>query len=256
MAERRKMATSGSQTCLTNDLPRTQIFNYYRSDPGETMEFRLIYQGQLRAERCDEDGRTGRAKDKHGLRKHFHPQLRELWRQHPDLREQAESYYIVKENWVLHPRKKIIQVSKEEPGAKTWLDHIADGHRRCNNNRFVPLISEAGGFTCSLDILFLRRDNPGSLITNGGDVDNRIKVLLDGLRMPVDVKELGGMRIEPEEDPFFCLLEDDSLITNVSVTTDRLITPRGADENIHDVILVIHVTVVNPSALFTAGRLV
>lgn len=127
---------------------------------------------------------------------------------------------------------------------------------RCNGNRFVPLVSEAGGFTCSLDVLFLRRDNPGSLIEHGGDVDNRIKVLFDGLTMPIDVKQLGGFPIEPDEDPFFCLLEDDKLVTNISVTTDRLIIPQENEEDVNDVFLVIHVTVVDPSALFAGNRLV
>ena len=125
----------------------------------------------------------------------------------------------------------------DDKEAKTWLEHIADDHQRCGG-RFVPLISNAGGFTCSLSILFLRRDNPGNLVENGGDIDNRIKVLLDGLRMPETVNQLGGFPIDADEDPFFCLLEDDKLITSISVTTDRLIIPKRSDENINDVMLV------------------
>ena len=138
---------------------------------------------------------------------------------------------------------------------KTWIEHIADDHQRCGG-RFVPLISKRGGFTCALDILFLRRDNPGYVISSGGDIDNRIKVLFDGLRMPSVVTELGGLPLDVDENPFYCLLEDDNLITQVSVTTDRLLTPQDSDERLHDVFLIIHVTVVNPSALFVAGRLV
>jgi len=107
-----------------------------------------------------------------------------------------------------------------------------------------------------LEILFLRRDNPGYLIASGGDIDNRIKVLFDGLRMPNTVAELGGIPLEPDEDPFFCLLEDDNLITSVSVTTDRLLIPQDSDEKPHDVHLIIHTTVLNPSALFAGNRLV
>jgi len=144
----------------------------------------------------------------------------------------------------------------DDPKAKTWVEHVADDHQRCGG-RFVPLVSKSGGFTCSLEILFLRRDNPGHLIASGGDIDNRIKVLFDGLRMPDTVAELGGLPIDSDENPFFCLLEDDSLITNVTVTTDRLLTPQETpEERIHDVHLVIHATVVNPSALFTGNRLV
>jgi hypothetical protein len=90
-----------------------------------------------------------------------------------------------------------------------------------------------------LDILFLRRDQPGGVVRHGGDVDNRIKVLLDGLRMPDRVEELGGLAIDADENPFYCLLEDDKLITEVNITTDRLLVPRDSNEHIHEVLLVI-----------------
>jgi hypothetical protein len=91
---------------------------------------------------------------------------------------------------------------------------------------------------------------------DGGDIDNRIKVLFDGLRMPEHTPELGGVPLEVDENPFFCLLEDDSLITSVTVTTDRLLLEKNAEEKPNDVHLIIHVTVLNPSALFTGRRLV
>lgn len=253
-------------------LPRTGVFNYYRADEGEVMEFRLIYQGELRSERCRTAAEilsgsdpSRRAEDKHRLRKHFHHQLRELWVQDVGLKEQAETYFVVvppaPPNALSVQFPKVGQVLRpvvpHYVGAKRYIDLIADNHVRCNGNRFVPLVSEQGGFTCSLDILFLRRDAPGGVIGDGGDIDNRIKVLLDGLRMPIDVKELGGYQISPiDEDPFYCLLEDDRLITRISVTTDRLIVPKGPTEDVNDVMLVIHVTVVNPSALFAGGRLI
>lgn len=59
--------------------------------------------------------------------------------------------------------------------------------------------------------------------------------------MPADVKELGGLPIESDEDPFYCLLEDDKLITSISVTTDRLILPLAGPEHTNHVMLVIHV---------------
>jgi len=51
-------------------------------------------------------------------------------------------------------------------------------------------------------------------------------------------------------------MEDDALVTKVSVTTDRLIMPLESGEQIDDVLLIIHVTVVNPIALFAGGRLI
>ena len=248
-------------------LPRTQVFKYYEPEESEwKMEFRLVYKGRLPAEKCEDRSITGtpigRAKDKHWLRKQFHPQLRELWNRHPDLLEQSRRRFKVittPSHQISYPGPNVEQIIVAYPNdknAKTWLEHLADNHVRCNGNRFVPLVREEGGFTCALEILFLRRDEPGGVITSGGDIDNRIKVLFDGLTMPAEVKQLGGYPIEADEDPFFCLLENDKLVTGVSVTTDRLLVPLESEEHINDVELIIHVTVVNPSAIFAGGRLV
>lgn len=247
------------------------MFNYYDPDVpdssgGSRVEFRLLNEGALPVEKCKDDGTSARAKDKHKLRKYFHPQLSELWKQHPDLREQAEALFFRYRSpsntagWPGPDVDHVVRVAPNDPASaasnvKNWIQHIADDHDRCGG-RFVPLVSKANGFTCSLDITFLRRDSPGGLVANGGDIDNRIKVLFDGLRMPDTVSELGGFPIEADEDPFFCLLEDDRLITKVSITTDRLIVPLRPEENVNNVHLVIHVTLVNPGALFTGGHLV
>ena len=251
-----------NQIRLGARLPRTQVFNYYKAEEGERLEFRLFYHGPLPPERCEDrnavgGGGFGRARQKHELRKHFHRQMRELWAQDPGLRAQSELWFRFNQNQgMVYPpdAKMIVPAASNEPGAMRYIEHLADEHKRCGG-RFIPLVRDTG-LTCSLDILFLRRDDPGNLIETGGDIDNRIKVLFDGLRMPRVVSELGGLSIEADEDPFYCLLQDDRLITSVSVTTDRLITPIAPGESIHDVTLVIHVTVVNPTAIFAGGRMV
>ena len=76
---------------------------------------------------------------------------------------------------------------------------------------------------------------------HGGDIDNRIKVLFDALRMPLNKSELRGQAPAKDEDPFYCLLQDDNQITEVKITTDRLLTPIGCDADSKNVHLVIHV---------------
>ncbi len=95
---------------------------------------------------------------------------------------------------------------------------------------FVPLIAKDSGVTCSLDILFLRRDGAGGLLQHGrgGDIDNRIKVLFDALKMPEFDRDLKKCQPQPDEDPFFCLLADDRFIDHISLTTDRLLLPKEA----------------------------
>jgi hypothetical protein len=146
---------------------------------------------------------------KHRIRKAIHPQLKELWNQNDDLRSATPRY---ENNW-----------------------------QRCGF-RFIPLVNQRKFRHCSLDILFLRRDQPGNLIRHGGDIDNRLKVLFDGLRIPERCDELPkNCKPEPIEDPFFCLLEDDELITQVKVTTDRLFIAPTEHERLHNVVLVIRV---------------
>lgn len=175
------------------------------------MQFRLTYQGPLPSGRHNKE-------HKHAIRRKIHMQLAELWRINHFLRD-----YI-----------RIVGIR----------EGLFAEHERCGY-RFVPLIG--GRFkdiACRLDVLFLRRGAPGGLITKGkggGDIDNRIKVLFDALRMPQECSELKNMPPQAGEDPFFCLMKDDDLVTEMHVTTDELLTPTGKDEHANDVHLVIHV---------------
>ena len=55
-------------------------------------------------------------------------------------------------------------------------------------------------------------------------------VLFGGLRKPNNVDEIPkGDSPAADEEPFHCLLQDDSLITAFSITTDQLLQPPTAD---------------------------
>ncbi len=191
------------------------------------MEFRLVYKGSLPAQGA---GTGSRVKEKHAIRRQLHGQLRELWHGHQLLsRYTKETPYT----------RDFIVPGADQSQKATGLDYIARDFTKFGY-RFVPLVSKFFGTACSLDILFLRRDDPGSLIRSGGDIDNRIKTLFDALRIPECDNQVDGPPQEGE-DPFFCLLEDDTLITEVRVTTDRLLLPMETDEHIHDVHLVLRV---------------
>ena len=187
--------------------PFAQVLRYREHPEGEYMEFRLVYYGPLPSE----SGRGGKTEDKQAIRKFLHPQLKQWWEQNQRRLGNAE----------------VIAQNFDQYGF-----------------RFVPVVSKSKSENCSLEILFLRRDAPGNLIRSGGDVDNRIKVLFDGLRMPQEHREVGGAVPGEGENPFFCLLEDDTLITEVHIVTDRLLLPINEGESRHrehDVELIIHV---------------
>ncbi len=161
------------------------------------MQFTLTYSGELRS--------NDRPNHKHDLRKAFHSQLRVLWQQSPLLELQ---------HWY------------NPSGEKTPVNL----NRRVGPFRFVPLVTADLYMVCEPSIFMLKPEPPGAIVTQGGDTDNRLKTLFDALRFPKDMSELPpGAVVEKDQDPFFCLLEDDALITAVSVKTDRLLTvPQNA----------------------------
>ena len=81
--------------------------------------------------------------------------------------------------------------------------------------------------TAELSLTLLRPEPPGNLLTQGGDIDNRLKTLFDALTMPRHANALPvGAKPEEGEMPFFCLLEDDNLVTSVQVRTEQLLEPE------------------------------
>jgi len=171
------------------------------------VEFRLVYDGPLKA--------SGGVNDKHALRKAFHDQFKVLWKQVP-----------------LSDRPDLL----EDPPKKKNISIIAS----FDDFKFAPLVCEKLHLVCELDITILRPEAPGSVLTQGGDIDNRLKTLFDSLRMPKNVAEMpAGISAKDMDKPFFCLLEDDNLITKVNVSTDRLLR-QDAGQN--DVVIVMHIT--------------
>jgi hypothetical protein len=136
----------------------------------------------------------------------------------------------------LNDFKRVYLVDRPPPGEPSLLVPL-------ERFRFAPLVSSRLHLIAGLEILLLRREEPGSVVTQGGDIDNRIKTLLDALRMPKDLDELpAGDAPSAEEDPFFCLLEDDALVTELAIVTDRLLEPGQDSTASSHVRLVIKVT--------------
>jgi hypothetical protein len=105
---------------------------------------------------------------------------------------------------------------------------------------FAPLISSRVDLTAELDILLLRPAAPGAILRDGGDLDNRIKTLVDGLRLPAKTELPPNWRPEAGQMPFFCLLQDDKLVSAFSVVSDRLL---DAPQHEQEAMVIIHVRV-------------
>lgn len=175
------------------------------------MRLTLHYRGILRS--------NGSPSHKHELRQHFHKQLKTLWSQIP-LNEESRYF--------LQPRT---------PGNYCLL-------RPLNGFTFVPLITAEMSVVAELSVTLLRPESPGNLITQGGDIDNRLKTLFDALTMPRQQNALptSAMPTADESPFFYCLLEDDNLITAISVRTEQLLEP-DIDPTMVDLLILVQTNV-------------
>jgi hypothetical protein len=110
--------------------------------------------------------------------------------------------------------------------------------RDVGKQRFTSLVNKSNRTLVRLAITLLRPGEPGHLFHTGGDIDNRLKTLLDALRMPSSIQEMPSSDSETPE-AIYCLLEDDKLIESLSVTTDRLLEPVGHSS---EAVVLVHVT--------------
>ena len=194
------------------------------------MLFRLMYQGELKSA-----SGNNRAKDKWAIRHALSPQLQELWQVHHAL----SGYVGVAEDDDYTPDGYLKKSTKEQDQASTARRAAAlRVPTQVGAMKFLPLVKKSLDLVCSLDILFLRKDPGSSVVSNGGDLDNRLKVLFDGLRMPT-LDEVGTQADDGKV--IYCLTEDDALISDFSVKTDRLLTKPDAAPS--EVILVMEVNI-------------
>lgn len=170
------------------------------------MEFRLVYEGPL-------PGQNAKASDKQVIRQAIHPQLERLWSQ-PPLSEMQSLLAFPPE-----PAKVSVIVERGQ-------------------TKYAPLVTKALDLYAELAVLMFRPQPRGHLITDGGDVDNRLKTLLDGLRIPRGTAEMPPGS-GTGDDVFYCLLQDDSLVTKVTVETEQLLRPANAEI----VLAIIHVNI-------------
>ena len=177
------------------------------------MRFVLTYSGPLPP--------NGDVQVKHRIRQALLPQLRRQWDIDPALHALGHA------------------ASRVDPGNRLMIDDIADRFIK-GTFRFVPLVTRNYNLVCNLQITILRNEEPGNLLQSGGDIDNRLKTLFDSLSVPPHENQLNGLAPMNGENPFYCLLEDDSLVTGFEVKAERLLE-LPANEN--DVKLTLTATV-------------
>jgi hypothetical protein len=169
------------------------------------MRFTLTYQGKLPP--------NASSPEKWRIRRSLEPQLRRLWDQPPvnDLSKYKDPSY----------KPADCYVGKSQFGFE-----------------FIPLITTKLDLRAELDVMLLAANLPGSLIRQGGDIDNRLKTLFDALSMPANAQQVPDKADAEPDKRVFCLLEDDKLVTSVAVSNDRLLSlPDGSN----DVLVVVRI---------------
>lgn len=191
------------------------------------MKFTLTFQGDL----PPTGNKSKSPKKKSEVRRHISSQLDELWHVHPALQRLIANRLVPRTGGVLtdeehHSNPTIDQRAPAGPGDLDLCASIAVTNPTHGTVNFRPLVRRSLALTCSLSILFMRKEEAGSVYMRGrgayGDLDNRIKTVLDALTVPpIDQSVDGGL-------PFmYALLEDDALVTALNIQTRRLLNAPG-----------------------------
>ena len=195
------------------------------------MKFTLTYDGELRSK--------SDLRRKWEIRKHLHPQLKELWNVHPALHVLRLRRYIPSGGYSIieshHRGDTPENIQHNSIRSGPHIDLCEPIIKR--DHTFLPLVRDLLALQCGLKIIFLRKESPGK-IYQGGDLDNRLKTLFDALSIPNEDQVVAR---DEFDSPIYCLLEDDRLITSLSVETHRLLSQPTASN--HEVRLLIEVDV-------------
>lgn len=206
------------------------------------MEFRMLYYGRLLS------GNKPHAENKHEVRRYLSPQLERLVECKPSLYSACAREGF---RWFNDHAQDHQEVIEKAPTMSVddnrrmmygfWTRFMSEKWARAKHG-FIPLITEEMDIRCSLDILFLRPGNPGRIIERT-DLDNRLKTLIDALKVPDTMDGIPAA----SSDPIYCLLQDDKLISEIKVVSDNLLfLPGEKTVTPNDAFLVISVTVESP----------
>ena len=187
------------------------------------MRFKLVYRGSLRATQRDPRPGTGvLAKHwdlKHAMRRQFHRQLKRLWETRP---------FLINNQAMETPKPYHIATLAAVNVMPPW--------------QFVPLVTDTLSLRTKIEISLLRSDHPHLNLWSydGGDVDNRVKTIIDALRVPSANDGYACLVPGPGETPLYVLIEKDELFDAVCAETDHLlVVPDGEDASYAEVVIAV-----------------
>ncbi|WP_050524297.1 hypothetical protein [Pseudorhodobacter wandonensis] len=162
------------------------------------MKLTLIYEGPLK-------GNSAGTDEKGAIRHALSPQLSNFWQGTEFLRDWKNPEY-----WLPTDYEGL-----------SLSQALANEHLKYGV-RFVPLAFKKLNLKCRLKITLLAAQNQFTLMTSG-DLDNRVKTLVDGLHIPASEQEMSDfLKSQYKEAPLYCLMADDDQITEFSVRQEVL----------------------------------
>ena len=223
------------------------------------MKFVLIYEGPL-----DSAGNRSKKDEKWEIRRKLDPQLRRLWTVNKDLAALQQNSLVREDGQYVrtspHHSATASMTSSKPLSAVSMIPEPFYRHPESGQAvfalpimidlckpitkagvKFFPLVRDTLALSCSLKIQFLRQ-GPRGRVYQGGDLDGRLKLLLDALSVPQNDNEV--CEDDAIEQPVYCLVEDDRLVTGFEVVSEELLTADdGAAENLVHLVITVDVRV-------------
>jgi hypothetical protein len=190
------------------------------------VEFTLRYCGRVP---------TRSKKEAHRIRCEFEEQLADYWSRDKRLADVKQTNI----KRAVQSSRFQFDVRRQELGERVG-GKSADRYyfTEVEGVKFVPLVTKWRYLRAEISIRMHRWEGSlhhGGIIEHNGDLDNKCKALIDALRMPT-VK--GGdcpKGITHARPLFFCVLEDDRLITKLTIEMRNRLGPRPTADKLADV---------------------
>jgi len=189
------------------------------------VKFYLVYRGPL----SSTQRRRAPREERVTIRAQITPQLKKLWEINGALhRLQWDARVPAADgggfmSTVKSPLDPWYNTPPQHPPQEGFVDLTAPIVR--HGRTYLPLVRKSLDLTCSLNILFLRQEDPGALLKQAGDLDNRIKTFIDALEMPSPDGDPTGDG-DDEDGTNYRLLENDTLVRGIQINSERLLLPE------------------------------